>query len=69
MVMRWPAGSTLALVNENVTGAVFVLNATASATAKLIETAETEPVELEIKAELPFAGSSTVVDIVSPLVC
>ena len=41
MLTRWPAGSTLALVNEKVTGTVFVLKATASAAAINIDTEDT----------------------------
>ena len=67
MVICWPAGSTLALVNEKVTGAAFVLKATASAAAKLIETAAiTEPSELAINPVLPLPALSTVEDIVNP---
>jgi hypothetical protein len=40
-VMYWPAGRTLALLNENVTEAAFVLKATASAAAIIIDTKET----------------------------
>ncbi len=40
MLMGLPAGSTLALVNEKVTGAVFVLKATASAAARNIDTCD-----------------------------
>ena len=41
MLTRRPAGSTLALANEMVTGTVFVLKATASAAAINIDTEDT----------------------------
>ena len=70
MVMCWPAGSTLALVNEKVTGAALVLKATASLVAILIDTAEqAEPSEPEIKKVLPLPALSTVVAIVNPFAC